>query len=90
MMGLRSGAQEIDWRRVRPLGNRNIGGASSGAAAAIVDLGIDGVRAHRQARGVPARIGAGAVYRAAGRRVAVGERVIIRIAGVHMDRHGIR
>src|SRR5208282_2969207 len=77
-------------RTIRARGNRDISGATCRAAASVVHLDVDGVGAQGQAGGIPTHIGAGAVDRTAGRGVAVGERVIIRVAGVHVNRHGIR
>src|SRR5277367_6621336 len=65
----------------------DVRGAGGRAAFAVVDFGIDGVGADAHARRGPARVGAGAVDGAARGGVGIGKRIVIRIAGVHVDLH---
>src|ERR1700676_3992818 len=72
-------------RMMRLFFDFNVGRAGSGAAPPVVYFGGHGVGAGGGARGTPARVGAGALHGAARGGVGVGQRIAVRITGVHMD-----
>src|SRR5207249_4814104 len=67
----------------------DVRGARSRAAFAVIHFDVHGVGASSYAAGIPARLRARALDRAAGGCVRVGQRIIIGIAGVHVHGHAV-
>ena len=65
----------------------NVSGARRRAALAVVHLNIHGVRANGRAGGTPTSLWAGALHGSAGRRIAVGQGIVVRVAGIYVHRH---
>src|SRR5262249_48193261 len=67
----------------------DIGGTGGGATLAVLNLYIHRVGADAQAGGTPARIRPRALHGTTCRGVAVGQWIVIWIASVHVNGHGV-
>src|SRR5271163_4690099 len=74
-------------RTVRRRLHGDVHGAGGGAAPAVIHLGVHGVGTDGQAGRRPACVRTSAIYGAARSGIGIGELIVVRIAGIHVNLH---